>query len=244
MIREIAAAVAFISKFLRTKGLTSERQLQTFSQSLQELLAGERPLGAGAGGAGHPHPAAGPLVTEDGGRSRPRGDRRMRRRRGAPLEPRALELEGGGLQGPLPLSDPSVHPTSLLLSFIKAGSPHVVVWTEIKGVEVRIKGPSCQRVPRRVYTKEVLHHLLIARPPKPLLSPAWRASLPGVQLASDGPVCGPPQMLSVRISVFVGVFAFPTSGFIPWGAPPCRAINPIVCVTRGGVGKVNTAGVG
>uniref|UniRef100_F7F9L2 Protein BTG1 n=1 Tax=Monodelphis domestica TaxID=13616 RepID=F7F9L2_MONDO len=39
MIREIAAAVAFISKFLRTKGLTSERQLQTFSQSLQELLA-------------------------------------------------------------------------------------------------------------------------------------------------------------------------------------------------------------
>ncbi|TKC44104.1 hypothetical protein EI555_010014, partial [Monodon monoceros] len=37
--REIAAAVSFISKFLRTKGLTSERQLQTFSQSLQELLA-------------------------------------------------------------------------------------------------------------------------------------------------------------------------------------------------------------
>uniref|UniRef100_A0A9L0IC34 Protein BTG1 n=1 Tax=Equus asinus TaxID=9793 RepID=A0A9L0IC34_EQUAS len=30
---------SFISKFLRTKGLTSERQLQTFSQSLQELLA-------------------------------------------------------------------------------------------------------------------------------------------------------------------------------------------------------------
>lgn len=42
MIGEIAAAVSFISKFLRTKGLTSERQLQTFSQSLQELLAGER----------------------------------------------------------------------------------------------------------------------------------------------------------------------------------------------------------
>uniref|UniRef100_A0A8V0YDQ9 BTG anti-proliferation factor 1 n=1 Tax=Gallus gallus TaxID=9031 RepID=A0A8V0YDQ9_CHICK len=40
MIREIAAAVAFISKFLRTKGLMNERQLQTFSQSLQELLAG------------------------------------------------------------------------------------------------------------------------------------------------------------------------------------------------------------
>lgn len=39
MIREIAAAVAFISKFLRTKGLMNERQLQTFSQSLQELLA-------------------------------------------------------------------------------------------------------------------------------------------------------------------------------------------------------------
>ncbi|EHH18733.1 hypothetical protein EGK_15394 [Macaca mulatta] len=39
MIGEIAAAVSFISKFLRTKGLTSERQLQTFSQSPQELLA-------------------------------------------------------------------------------------------------------------------------------------------------------------------------------------------------------------
>nr|XP_038040495.1 basic proline-rich protein-like [Anas platyrhynchos] len=38
-IREIAAAVGFISKFLRTKGLMNERQLQTFSQSLQELLA-------------------------------------------------------------------------------------------------------------------------------------------------------------------------------------------------------------
>uniref|UniRef100_A0A8C8Z2F0 Protein BTG1 n=1 Tax=Prolemur simus TaxID=1328070 RepID=A0A8C8Z2F0_PROSS len=36
---DIAAAVSFISKFLRTQGLTSERQLQTFSQSLQELLA-------------------------------------------------------------------------------------------------------------------------------------------------------------------------------------------------------------
>ncbi|KAM3674160.1 protein BTG1 [Ammospiza nelsoni] len=39
MIREIAAAVSFISKFLRTKGLMNERQLQTFSQCLQELLA-------------------------------------------------------------------------------------------------------------------------------------------------------------------------------------------------------------
>uniref|UniRef100_A0A0F7ZEK4 B-cell translocation gene 1 protein n=1 Tax=Crotalus adamanteus TaxID=8729 RepID=A0A0F7ZEK4_CROAD len=41
MIREIAAAVNFVSKFLRTNGLMNERQLQTFSQSLQELLAGE-----------------------------------------------------------------------------------------------------------------------------------------------------------------------------------------------------------
>lgn len=47
MIGEIAAAVSFISKFLRTKGLTSERQLQTFSQSLQELLAGEPSLREG-----------------------------------------------------------------------------------------------------------------------------------------------------------------------------------------------------
>ncbi|XP_059107161.1 protein BTG1-like [Peromyscus eremicus] len=39
MIGEIAAVVSFISKFLRTKGLSSEPQLQTFSQSLQELLA-------------------------------------------------------------------------------------------------------------------------------------------------------------------------------------------------------------
>lgn len=51
MIGEIAAAVSFISKFLRTKGLTSERQLQTFSQSLQELLAGEW---AAEGGRGAP----------------------------------------------------------------------------------------------------------------------------------------------------------------------------------------------
>eukprot|EP00069_Balaena_mysticetus_P011806 bmy_21464T0 len=35
----MAAKEAFVSKFLRIKGLTSERQLQTFGQSLQELLA-------------------------------------------------------------------------------------------------------------------------------------------------------------------------------------------------------------
>jgi hypothetical protein len=54
MIGEIAAAVSFISKFLRTKGLTSERQLQTFSQSLQELLAGEwgEEVGRGVAGVG------------------------------------------------------------------------------------------------------------------------------------------------------------------------------------------------
>uniref|UniRef100_A0A8C9LST3 Protein BTG1 n=1 Tax=Piliocolobus tephrosceles TaxID=591936 RepID=A0A8C9LST3_9PRIM len=39
MIGEIAAAGSVISKFLRTEGLTSQRQLQPFSQSLQELLA-------------------------------------------------------------------------------------------------------------------------------------------------------------------------------------------------------------
>ncbi|XP_075065493.1 protein BTG1 [Mixophyes fleayi] len=36
---EIIAAVGFISKFLRTKGLMNDRELQTFNQSLQELLA-------------------------------------------------------------------------------------------------------------------------------------------------------------------------------------------------------------
>lgn len=36
---EIIAAVGFISKFLRTKGLMDDRELQTFNQSLQELLA-------------------------------------------------------------------------------------------------------------------------------------------------------------------------------------------------------------
>lgn len=66
MIGEIAAAVSFISKFLRTKGLTSERQLQTFSQSLQELLAGER----AAAGRGAPRDAvvhlwAGPSGTRE-----------------------------------------------------------------------------------------------------------------------------------------------------------------------------------
>lgn len=38
MIGEICAAVSFISKFLCTKGLRNEQLLQTFSQSLQELL--------------------------------------------------------------------------------------------------------------------------------------------------------------------------------------------------------------
>ncbi|XP_072257341.1 protein BTG1 [Pyxicephalus adspersus] len=36
---EIIAAVSFISKFLRTKGLMDDRELQTFNLSLQELLA-------------------------------------------------------------------------------------------------------------------------------------------------------------------------------------------------------------
>lgn len=64
MIREIAAAVGFISKFLRTKGLMNERQLQTFSQCLQELLAGEGGLGA-AGAA--PSPPPGPPGRAGGG---------------------------------------------------------------------------------------------------------------------------------------------------------------------------------
>ncbi|GAB1302725.1 BTG anti-proliferation factor 1B [Apodemus speciosus] len=38
MIGEICAAATFISKFLCTKGFRNEQQLQTFSQSLQELL--------------------------------------------------------------------------------------------------------------------------------------------------------------------------------------------------------------
>ncbi|XP_053318390.1 protein BTG1 [Spea bombifrons] len=36
---EIIAAVGFLSKFLRTKGLMNDVELQTFNQSLQELLA-------------------------------------------------------------------------------------------------------------------------------------------------------------------------------------------------------------
>lgn len=60
MMREIAAAVGFIAKFLRSKGLRSEWQLQTFSQSLQELLAGECGRGARVV-QGTPPPVAGPL---------------------------------------------------------------------------------------------------------------------------------------------------------------------------------------
>lgn len=86
MIGEIAAAVSFISKFLRTKGLTSERQLQTFSQSLQELLAGE---GAGPGPRGRGPPAVGaarvpprraelPEVPGDRGRGPGRGPKQGR----------------------------------------------------------------------------------------------------------------------------------------------------------------------
>ncbi|XP_018603036.1 protein BTG1 [Scleropages formosus] len=36
---EIAAAVGFLSRFLRIKGHVNDRQLQTFSQSLQDMLA-------------------------------------------------------------------------------------------------------------------------------------------------------------------------------------------------------------
>lgn len=36
---EIAAAVGFLSRFLRIKGHVNDRQLQTFSQSLQDILA-------------------------------------------------------------------------------------------------------------------------------------------------------------------------------------------------------------
>lgn len=38
---EIIAAVSFLSKFLRTKGLMDDRELHTFNQSLQELLSGK-----------------------------------------------------------------------------------------------------------------------------------------------------------------------------------------------------------
>lgn len=38
---EITAAVGFICKLLQTKATVEERQLQTFCQSLQDLLAGE-----------------------------------------------------------------------------------------------------------------------------------------------------------------------------------------------------------
>ncbi|XP_071375291.1 protein BTG1 isoform X2 [Centroberyx affinis] len=36
---EITAAVGFLSRFLRIKGHVNDRQLQTFSQSLQDILA-------------------------------------------------------------------------------------------------------------------------------------------------------------------------------------------------------------
>ncbi|XP_028811366.1 protein BTG1 [Denticeps clupeoides] len=36
---EISAAVGFLSRFLRVKGHVNDRQLQTFSQSLQDILA-------------------------------------------------------------------------------------------------------------------------------------------------------------------------------------------------------------
>lgn len=37
---EINAAVGFLSRFLRVKGHVNDRQVQTFSQSLQDILAG------------------------------------------------------------------------------------------------------------------------------------------------------------------------------------------------------------
>lgn len=38
---EINAAVGFLSRFLRVKGHVNDRQVQTFSQSLQDILAGK-----------------------------------------------------------------------------------------------------------------------------------------------------------------------------------------------------------
>lgn len=38
---EISAAVGFLSRFLRIKGHVNDRQLQTFSQTLQDILAGK-----------------------------------------------------------------------------------------------------------------------------------------------------------------------------------------------------------
>lgn len=37
---EINAAVGFLSRFLRVKGHVNDRQVQTFNQSLQDILAG------------------------------------------------------------------------------------------------------------------------------------------------------------------------------------------------------------
>lgn len=39
---EINAAVGFLSRFLRVKGHVNDRQVQTFSQSLQDILAGKK----------------------------------------------------------------------------------------------------------------------------------------------------------------------------------------------------------
>uniref|UniRef100_I3JZX6 Protein BTG1 n=1 Tax=Oreochromis niloticus TaxID=8128 RepID=I3JZX6_ORENI len=41
---EINAAVGFLSRFLRVKGHVNDRQVQTFSQSLQDILAGHAEL--------------------------------------------------------------------------------------------------------------------------------------------------------------------------------------------------------
>jgi len=38
---EINAAVGFLSRFLRIKGHVNDRQLQTFNQTLQDILAGK-----------------------------------------------------------------------------------------------------------------------------------------------------------------------------------------------------------
>lgn len=39
---EINAAVGFLSRFLRVKGHVNDRQVQTFNQSLQDILAGKK----------------------------------------------------------------------------------------------------------------------------------------------------------------------------------------------------------
>lgn len=160
MIREIAAAVGFISKFLRTKGLMNERQLQTFSQCLQELLAGEGGVGA-AGAAPSPPRAACPGRAGGG-------------------------AGGTALRGPPEWGKGEIGPSEVLEPLCGGDRRPVAVARPLRGSSVRAGPGGCGRQERAV-NKRGSGVAQAAPPPTPVLASVDKAfEQPGLELCAKG----------------------------------------------------------